>query len=393
MDAVAPRRSAALVALEIGQALLFGALLAITAGGAILDGSQAALPASVLVGIVFAAGLLGHRRFGRRGREAWVLAVLACVHLLTLISPGFVWLVFPAWLLVGQVLALPLALGVGAVSVVLVVLVQPSTSTAAALGPLVGAVVAFGLSRGVILIEAEAQRTKALLAQVVGMQAEAARLSDEAAEAQREAGVQAERARLARDIHDTLAQGFSSILLLARAGLRDADAREGFLKQIARTASENLGEARRVVHALAPDELTAGGLAGPLAKLAASLEAETGASVTLDIDPDLPRLTTATEVALLRAAQGVLANVRSHADARHVAITLAEAGDEVRLDVVDDGRGFDPAALAHTPTLAGGYGIRALRERLRALGGGVDIESEPGGGTAVSVHLPQGPRP
>ena len=112
------------------------------------------------------------------------------------------------------------------------------------------------------------------------------------------------------------------------------------------------------------------------------------ADVTLDLNPNLPRLHTATEVAILRAAQGALANVRRHAGASHVRVTLARADDQVRLDIVDDGVGFDPTAVAAEPTLAGGYGLRAMRESLTAIVGGLAIESEPGQGTDVSVTVP-----
>ena len=94
-------------------------------------------------------------------------------------------------------------------------------------------------------------------------------------------------------------------------------------------------------------------------------------------------------VTLLRAAQGALANVRRHADANTVTVTVTRDDSDVRLDVIDDGVGFDPTSLADTePTLAGGYGLRALRARLAALGGGLAIESEPGHGTVLSVTIP-----
>ncbi len=97
-------------------------------------------------------------------------------------------------------------------------------------------------------------------------------------------------------------------------------------------------------------------------------------------------------MALLRVAQGALANVRQHARAGRVVVTLTGADDSVRLDIVDDGRGFDPShAPEATPDLAlGGYGLRASRERLRDLGGGLDVESRPGDGTALTAYLPLG---
>ncbi|MCC6497511.1 MAG: hypothetical protein IT193_14760 [Propionibacteriaceae bacterium] len=97
-------------------------------------------------------------------------------------------------------------------------------------------------------------------------------------------------------------------------------------------------------------------------------------------------------MALLRAAQGALAKVRRHSGAKTVTVTVDRDDRDVRLDVIDDGVGFDPATLADAePTLAGGYGLRSLRARLAGLGGGLAIESEPGNGTALSVTVPFAP--
>ena len=226
---------------------------------------------------------------------------------------------------------------------------------------------------------------------MLASQAETAALSDELVRAQRDAGILAERTRLSHDLHDTVAQGFSSILLLARAAAREPDPQrvQGLLNQIQSAAADNLAESRRVVYALAPDDLTTGGLSGPLARMTTELATQLGADVTLEVDPLLPRLATAGEVALLRAAQGTLANVRRHSGARHVRVSVARFDRVVRLDVVDDGVGFDPASLVDSePTLDGGYGLTALRARLASLGGGVAVESEPGHGTALSITVP-----
>ena len=281
--------------------------------------------------------------------------------------------------------ALTAALVLTAVSLAVLVTVlalSGADSAGGVLGPLIGALVSVGVARGVLLFEHEASEHRRLVHEVLRAQDESARL-------QREAGVLAERTRLAHDIHDTLAQGFSSVVLLARAAARepDADRVRDLVAQIGATASDHLGEARRVVYELAPTDPGAGGLAAPLRRLTSEVANAVGAEWSVRVDPDLPRLATTTEVALLRAAQGTLANVRRHARAGRIAVELARADDEVRLDVVDDGVGFDPAGLSG-PTLAGGYGLRALRERLVDLGGGLEVESEPGGGTAVSVHLP-----
>ena len=108
---------------------------------------------------------------------------------------------------------------------------------------------------------------------------------------------------------------------------------------------------------------------------------------TVTASPDLPPVPTTVEVALLRLVQGALANVRTHAGAETVGVSLEEAGTTVRVDVVDDGVGFDPTDWWQRPSPTsgeGGYVLRATRARLRELGGGLSVESAPGEGTAVS---------
>jgi signal transduction histidine kinase len=99
-------------------------------------------------------------------------------------------------------------------------------------------------------------------------------------------------------------------------------------------------------------------------------------------------LATAVEVALLRLAQGALANVRQHARATRVGITLTYSDHEVRLDVVDDGVGFDPRLVTRPSAEGAGFGLRAMHDRLAALGGTLDVESTPGSGTAVAATVP-----
>nr|BFE52989.1 sensor histidine kinase [Saccharothrix mutabilis subsp. capreolus] len=180
-----------------------------------------------------------------------------------------------------------------------------------------------------------------------------------------EAGVLQERQRLAREIHDTLAQGLSSINLLLELG----DTRRA-----ADVARENLAEARRFVRDLSP-------LQGR------SLEdALRGLCDRVEVHGEPYPLTVQTEVALLRVAQGALANVREHADAATVVVTLSYLDDAVALDVRDDGRGFDPAAT--TPREGRGYGLTSIRGRIAELGGTLSVESAPGEGTALAVTVP-----
>ena len=379
----APRWSASWW-LRLGQAALFVGLVAIAT--AIAASKGVAWPAYVIAALLVAvlvAGLRAVDGMGPLARGTWVgLLFLGAVALMAL-SPEYLWVAFPLWLLAGAVLPLGVSLLLTAVTLAVIVTVLSmagSDGVGSVLGPLVGAVVAIGLSHGVLLFEHEASEHRRLLGEVL-------RAEEETAGAQREAGVLAERARLAHDIHDTLAQGFSSLVLLARAAQRDPSRAGHLLAQIEATASDNLAESRRVVYALAPDDAAAGGLEAPLRRLADETAAAMGADVRVAVDPLLPALSTRTEVALLRAAQGALANVRRHSRAATVAVELTRADDWVVLDVVDDGVGFDPSRLPAT-TVDGGYGLRGLRERLVALGGCLTVESEPGGGTALSVRLP-----
>lgn len=371
--------------LRLGQGLLFVGLLVVATALAWIGG--AGWPVLALAGtmlVAFVVGLSLQPRLGILGRSLWVGVLFLASVASMVVSQEFLWVVFPLWLLVGSVLPLLAALLLTAVTlavIVTVVVMTDGPSVGGVLGPLVGALVAVGLSRGVLLFEHEASEHRRLLAEVLRAEHETARL-------EREAGVLAERQRLAHDIHDTLAQGFSSIVLLARAAVRAGDpaAVAPLLMQIEATAAENLAESRRVVMALAPEAPGAGGLAGPLERLTAEVAGAMGAQWAVTVDPDLPRLATPLEVALLRGARGALSNVRLHSGAGRIDVELARAGEEVHLDVLDDGVGFDSARPVVVGPL-GGYGLRALRERFTALGGGVEVESDPSG-TAVSLRVP-----
>ncbi|MGO1489562.1 MAG: sensor histidine kinase, partial [Arachnia sp.] len=148
-------------------------------------------------------------------------------------------------------------------------------------------------------------------------------------------------------------------------------------------------DVRRIVAELTPSELEDNALAAALSRMLQRFEEQTGATTTLHVDDSLPVLPTAQEVALLRTAQSALANVRLHSGASKVVMSLIDADDSVRLDVVDNGCGFDLTTLRATQRSANStYGLIFMRDRLRERGGGLDIESAPGEGTALSGHLP-----
>jgi signal transduction histidine kinase len=210
----------------------------------------------------------------------------------------------------------------------------------------------------------------------------------ELAAAERQAGTLAERQRLARDLHDTLTQGFASVVLLLEAA-QESLARgrpvDRHIEQALRSARDNLAESRRVVWALRPRPLAEQPLPQALGQLTGRLAEETGLHAEALVTGTSRRLPGHVEEALLRVAQEALANVRKHAAASRVTLTLSYLEDAVTLDVADDGVGFEQAAAA---TAAGGLGLRAMRERVEGLGGRLVVESAPGEGTTIAVEVP-----
>lgn len=380
---------------RIGQAAITVVLVAVGSWRALGDGVP--LPWVLAIGLVFlgwyGGGLLLGERTEDRGLAAgWLLGLTLIWCGAVAISPEYVWLAFALWLLAGFVMrmrwAVPLSILILAVVIAAPLLHTGRTGYADVIGPLVGGVFALGMSRGYLELVRDARERRRLIASLVRTQEEMAALQDELARTQRESGASAERTRVSRDIHDTVAQSMASIGMLARTAQEtDADPARS-LGQIAALAAEGLADARRIVNDLMPAELESTALGDALERMLGRLSAESGIAATLHAD-ELPALGLDAEVALLRTAQSALANVRTHSGASKVVVTLADAGDAVRLDVVDDGRGFDATRL-DGPGADGGYGLRAMRARLRELGGGLDVESAPGDGTALSAHVPLG---
>lgn len=219
-------------------------------------------------------------------------------------------------------------------------------------------------------------------------QLEAAR--DELAEAHHTAGVMAERERMAREIHDTLAQGMTSIVMLSQTAAMelsrgDVGPAAGRLAAIEDTARENLAEARALVAAFTPVALTGATLAEVLRRQGERFAAETGVDVQVSLDmadDEVAALPQGQQVVLLRAAQESLANVRKHAGATEVRIRLGLSASGVAIEISDDGSGFSPAAEPK------GYGLAAMRGRVEESGGTVSVDSAPGRGTRVQVLIP-----
>jgi signal transduction histidine kinase len=242
--------------------------------------------------------------------------------------------------------------------------------------------------KGMIAELAEANhRLEGMIAENTGLQAQ---LLTQA----REAGAGDERQRMAREIHDTLAQGLTGIITQLEAAQQtgnDAE-RERRIGNAKRLARDSLAEARRSVQALRPQALEDSRLPEALAGEVARWSATSGVAGEVETTGEARALHPEVEVTLLRVAQEALANVAKHAGASRAGVTLSYMEDVVSLDVRDDGAGFAPAppeaSRAIGSPAGSGFGLIAMRQRVSRLAGQLEIESEPGSGTAVSASLP-----
>ncbi|MFE2285391.1 sensor histidine kinase [Streptomyces sp. NPDC059443] len=395
------------------HALFFG-LLALAAARAVTDSAPLAdwvVAACAVLAAVYVAGVRApsvHR--SPRAGALWLAGLGAAWAALLVVSPDGLWIAFPLYFL--ELHLLRLRWGVSAVVLTACAAIggflahSGAVTPGAFLGPLLGGAVAVATVLGYEALYRESERRRELIEELITTRAELAA-------AERGAGILAERERLAREIHDTLAQGLSSIQLLLRAAERTlAEGAAGtagtagaagaagaagpaapdpttataaaltHIAQARQAAQENLAEARRFVRALTPPDLEHGSLPAALERLCAGAP---GPRVRFSLSGTARPLPTPYEVALLRIAQSALANVVRHAQAGRAEITLSFMDTSVTLDIVDDGRGFDPSSA---PSGDGGFGLPAMRSRAETLAGLFTVESSPGQGTAVAVTLP-----
>jgi signal transduction histidine kinase len=227
----------------------------------------------------------------------------------------------------------------------------------------------------------ESYRRKQLIEQLEAAQKELAAV-------ERQAGVLEERQRMAQEIHDTLAQGFTSIVLQLEAADQalpeDLSSVEDRIHKARDTARINLEEARRLVLALQPEPLQHTSLVEALKREVERWEQNTGVSADLSVTGDRRTLHPQCEVTLLRALQEGLNNVYKHAQAEKVNITLSYMADQVALDIQDDGQGFDPQNL----DTSRGFGLQVMRQRAEQNGGTVIVESAEGKGTTLVIQIP-----
>ncbi|MGW0185703.1 sensor histidine kinase [Streptomyces sp. NPDC003362] len=205
----------------------------------------------------------------------------------------------------------------------------------------------------------------------------------------REAGVADERRRLAAEIHDTIAQGLTGIIaqLQVVASATDPDLARAHLDRAQALARQSLGEARRSVQNLSPAALEHATLPEALRRTVDEWSERTGVTARFTVTGTEEPLHEEVAATLLRIAQEALTNAAKHADATRAGVTLSYMGDEVTLDIRDDGRGFDPGTV---PPRTGtrGFGLHGMRARAERIAGTVAVESEAGQGTAISARVP-----
>lgn len=370
------------------------ALIAVCGIRYVLRHDDPTMMAIVLAGGVVLAGVAAVQGVvPRRGvwPAAWTLVAVAAWVMLTLIAPSFAWCAVPLAFAVLQILPFWPAVGIvaGMTAVVIVaelrLAAEPDpTIVAGPIGIAVATIVAYRA------LDREARARQQLVDELTATQADLAA-------AEHRAGALAERARLSREIHDSVGQDLSSINLLLQAAQQQWDARPEEARSQVRTAADaardGLDAVRRVVRDLAPSELD--GAAGSLPK---AIEKVVADAVGIDasfrshgVVGDVPLPIAA---ALIRTVRGALANVTEHAHAARAVVSLTAQPDELRLDIRDDGVGFDVGARARLArmverrSVGRGRGLTGIEERIAALGGTFEIESTPGEGATLSAVFP-----
>ena len=348
---------------------------------------------SGLLAVGYASGLALWNRLGILTRGCWVTVLLVLWAVLVVLAPppltgAYAWCAVPMACLALRALGQRGA--TVALTVVTIVLVGQLTRTTGGFDPemvLIPVAAVWGtvaLYRG---LQRDAAQRQRLLAELQGTR-------HTLAEEQRRAGVLKERERIARDLHDTLAQELAGHLMLMHAAERDLAARPDTARARVRAAVDGLdaalAETRRIICDLTPTTVAEAGLEGALRLLCDRAQQEgTAARVQFRmVGNHRPELDTQSATTLFRVAQSMLANVREHAQTMNLLVTLHHHSDRVELGFCDDGVGFVPSRTGHTSLPHRGLGLPAARARLREHDGDLDVDSVPGGGTTVRATLP-----
>nr|WP_228537157.1 sensor histidine kinase [Nocardia sp. XZ_19_231] len=314
----------------------------------------------------------------------WLAALTVLWLVLLALTPDAVYLAFGLFFVYLHLLPRPwgLVAVVSATAIgVLGFAVHRGWSAGAVVGPVLGALVAIGIGLGYQALHREAVERERLIDELIGTRAILA-------EQERTAGKLAERERLAKEIHDTVAQGLSSIQLLLHAAEQAAPDHPALdrIRLARETAAEDLAETRRLIDELSPAALDGQSLAEALERICLRAQSPT-LTTQLLVEGEPERLSMPVEAALVRIAQSAVANVVQHAQAERMRVTLTYGDTDAHLDIVDDGIGIEPDMLRHPRS--GAFGLAAMRSRVEQQGGAMTVESEPGH-TAVTVSFPLG---
>lgn len=379
------------VGLRTGLHVLFASLVLVVIARAWFgptDRPNLVVALSVVLLATYAAGLFFvslAMTHGRLLRAIWLGVLTAEWMGLLWLIPDAAYLVFPLFFLYLHLLGQwwgAAAITTSTVVAVFGLALHGGWSVGGVVGPIVGAGVALLIGLGYQALAREAEQREALMMELLNTRGRLAAT-------ERQAGVLAERGRLAREIHDTVAQGLSSIQMLLHAVERADPERRGVehIRLARETAAANLADARRFIRELTPPELDDQGLGGALRRLAHTQWTLQGLNVTVRVS-DSVVLPMHVESALLRIAQGAIANVIQHAHATAATIDLSMDRSGLRFTIADDGTGFNP--LLDTKNEAGksdSFGLQAMRERVQQLGGALTIDSAVGRGTLLTVEL------
>lgn len=299
--------------------------------------------------------------------------------------PEAAYLVFPLFFLQLHLLGArggPLAVLVSTCLAIGALSVNLGFGPGVVIGPLLGAGVALLVGWGYRAFARQAAAREMLLQELLDTR-------DELAASQHLAGREAERARLARDIHDTVSQSLSSIQMLLHAAERaeDPEKARAHVRLARETAAAAQADTRAIIRELTPAPLEERSLAAALRRLG-STEWSGAGGVSVEAE-EIDGLSMSEQTALLRVAQAAVGNAVAHAGATTIAVSLdAPTPGVVRLRVVDDGVGFDPASAPGAGHGRGHFGLASMRERAQQLGGRLAVTSAPDEGTRIELRLP-----
>ena len=323
--------------------------------------------------LLYLAGTVAYnegKRFPRAAMYTWLAAVLALWVVMALHAAEFVWLEFPLVILVSVVLPTWSGIAVAALLLAFTLSVTaPGAGIGGVVGPLLGTVLALLIYHSYRALRAEADHYKHLAYELQATHMELAA-------AEHASGVLEERARLSREVHDTIAQGLSSIVLLGRTldkQITEPGAKQ-ILDTIRATASDNLAEARRFVAVNAGPAEPLPRRLEELARGAEGRQQALGQRLTVDLNvEDIPEPAAGV---IERVVREGLSNIVRHAGATRAVVTVEKLGDVATVDVFDNGRGI---------TGPEGYGLRGLRARVAEVGGTLSVE-----GNVLAASIPLG---